>query len=146
MPQTPERKLEYDREYRKRNHWRRTGDIRWAENLKHRHGMDPAQWQAMYDEQNGECYLCRHPLPEDRGKIAIDHDHGHCSGRRSCRTCVRGLACDSCNKGISQFGDDPERMRRAADNLERAQAIIQALRIGKPEQPSLLDTDGAALR
>ena len=56
-----------------------------------------------------------------------------CRGERSCGTCIRGLACQRCNYGISQFGDDPERMRRVADNLEMANRALRAGR-SQPQQ------------
>lgn len=99
-----------------------TPEARWAHEIGYRHGMTPAQWQAMRDEQGGLCYLCLRPLPEGAREIVVDHDHRCCPPRRSCRLCRRGLACRNCNTGIGALGDSPERMRLAADNLERAQA------------------------
>ena len=99
--------------------------------------MYPAQWQAMWDEQHGKCYLCLEPLPENRKLVHVDHDHGHCPRQRSCSLCRRGLACGGCNLGIGAMGDSPERLRIAADNLERAQAMVKALMLSAPQQESL---------
>lgn len=115
------------RENARRVYASQTPGARWASDLKNRHGMTPAQWQLMRDEQSGLCYLCLRPLPEGAKLIVIDHDHSCCPPRRSCRLCRRGLACRYCNVGIGALGDSPERMRLAADNLERAQAIAAAL-------------------
>jgi hypothetical protein len=97
----------------------------------------------MFRKQDGRCYLCERQLPADRSKIVIDHDHDCCkpgpSGQSfSCGYCRRGLACDSCNTGISRFGEDPQLLRLVADNLERSQATTKALMMTKPEQRDLL--------
>jgi hypothetical protein len=86
--------------------------------LKHRHGITAERWEEMYLAQDGRCYLCEDAI--DRSGMHLDHDHACCPGNRACGVCVRGLACQLCNQGIGQFGDDPDRMRRVADNLERA--------------------------
>lgn len=114
----------------------------WAKLLRYLHGLRPEQWQAMFAEQDGRCYLCKRPLPADRQKIAIDHDHScTCGPRGSCSYCRRGLACSNCNSGVGMFGDDPQLMRLAAANLERAQAITKALMITKPVQGELIERD-----
>jgi hypothetical protein len=110
-----------------------TPEARWACQLKYSHGMTPAQWQAMRDEQDGLCYLCLRPLPEGAKEIHIDHDHRCCPKRRSCALCRRGLTCRYCNVGVGAMGDDPERMRLAADNLERAQAAARVMIAGAPQ-------------
>lgn len=85
--------------------------------LKHRFGLTLAQWDQMLIAQSGRCYLCGDPLVS---RVDIDHAHTCCPGIKSCGKCIRGLACQQCNQGIGQFQDDPDRMRRAADNLEAA--------------------------
>lgn len=86
--------------------------------LKSKYGVTLEQWEEMYERQDQCCYLCLEPLP--RAQVHIDHDHGCCSGKKSCGKCVRGLAHQKCNQGVGQFGDDPARLRLIADNLEAA--------------------------
>lgn len=114
-----------------------TPEARWASDLRSRHGMNPAQWQAMRDGQDGLCYLCLCPLPEGAKEIHIDHDHSCCPKRRSCALCRRGLTCRYCNVAIGAMGDDPERMRLAADNLERARAAFLARAASAPKADRL---------
>lgn len=90
--------------------------------LKSTMGITIEQWNDMLVEQSGRCYLCSEPLTPD---ITIDHDHQCCARRGSCGRCIRGLACRQCNQGLGQFKDDPERMRRAADALEAANARVR---------------------
>lgn len=82
-------------------------------------------WHA----QEGKCYLCGDPL--DRSKyrgIHLDHDHACCGPVRSCEKCRRGLACPHCNTLIGWARDDPDRLRRIADNLEAANALVRKRR------------------
>ena len=63
--------------------------------------------------------------PPQRVPDDVDHDHSCCPGSKTCGKCLRGLACQKCNQGIGQFGDDPDRMRRVADNLEAANCRLR---------------------
>lgn len=63
----------------------------------------------MLEAQGGMCAVCVQPL--SISKSHVDHDHG--TGG------VRGILCFNCNGGLGQFKDDPERLRRAAQYLER---------------------------
>jgi hypothetical protein len=93
---------------------------------KYLYGLTPEGRARLLAEQDGCCYLCGEPLQTGApGMVHVDHDHACCRGVRSCGTCVRGLACEPCNKGIGAFGDDPERMRRVADNLEMANRSLR---------------------
>ena len=90
------------RNYKQRqDYW----DIR---KLAWRYGMTADQYQEMLAIQDGCCAVCRRK--QVRCRLAVDHDHH--TGR------VRGLLCDSCNRAIGQFGDDPARIRQAAEYLE----------------------------
>ena len=68
------------------------------------------EYAAMYDEQEGKCAICG--CEADR----LDVDHSHLTDR------IRGLLCGPCNRAIGIMADDPSRLRKAADYLER-QAI-----------------------
>jgi Recombination endonuclease VII len=100
-----------------------------AADLKWMYGLTPDRVADLAVEQDNACYLCGEPLDWDNPrKIHVDHDHSCCRGRRSCGTCVRGLACHPCNTAIGLLGDDPERMRRVADNLEMAHRRLRETR------------------
>lgn len=107
--------------------------------LKHHHGLTPEQWQRMYDDQHGLCYLCEKPLPADPASIHIDHDHdGCCAPQKSCPFCRRGLAHRDCNRILGFVGDDPALLESMAANLRARQVAVLARRAQKPFQLDLL--------
>lgn len=76
----------------------------------------------MYDEmlssQGGVCKICGRP---DTGRINTRRlfvDHCHKTGR------VRGILCYKCNTLIGHAQDDPERLRKAAEYLEKGSDVI----------------------
>lgn len=83
--------------------------------LKKSFGLTVERYQAMHDAQDGRCAICGQVETMERGGkvrwLAVDHDHkdGH----------VRELLCSGCNVGLGNFGDDPARLRAAAEYLER---------------------------
>ena len=76
--------------------------------LKHRYGIGAAEFDALVRDQLGACAICGRQDPEH-----VDHDHA--TGR------VRGILCFNCNGGLGQFGDDPDRLYRAAFYVEDAE-------------------------
>jgi hypothetical protein len=121
----------------------RNPDGNWQNHLKYAHGMHPEDWFAMWKRQAGRCYLCDQALPEDRGKVHIDHDHSCCGKDRSCGRCRRGLAHRICNTllgWLETFGDVAA-IRLALvpflANYEREQARVQALMADAPRQDDL---------
>ena len=73
--------------------------------------MTPEFKAELLLKQGNRCAICRTAEPMGHGKWCIDHDHKN--GR------IRGLLCHSCNVGIGFLADDPERLRRAAEYIER---------------------------
>lgn len=113
-----------------------------AADVKYQYGLTPERVAELLEAQQGCCYLCGEPLEVGKPRsIHIDHDHSCCRGRRSCGTCIRGLACHPCNTGIGAFGDNPERMRRVADNLEMANRRLREMH-SSPDQAPVRE-DGA---
>lgn len=67
-------------------------------------GITPEEYAWLSDQQGGKCALCLRPetrsdrrWPGSTWSLAVDHDHGHCSGSTACKACIRGLLCASCN-------------------------------------------------
>ncbi len=76
-----------------------------AHNLFKRYRLTLAEYEAMYFDQDGSCLICR----ETEAQV-VDHDHS--TGR------VRGLLCQSCNRGLGQFMDSPIVVESALDYLK----------------------------
>jgi hypothetical protein len=122
-PEERERRAQGNRDYYRRNP--RSPEKNAEMHFRHRYGLTLAQRTQMAIDQDNLCYLCAESLPEDTRRIHTDHDRSCCPGNRSCGKCIRGLACEGCNTGIGLLGEDPERLRRVADNLEKANASIR---------------------
>lgn len=124
-PEQRERERQWHRDHYKKNPRppEKSADMHY----RHRYGLTLERRAQMVADQGGLCYLCDEPLPTDTRKIHTDHDRSCCPGKKkSCGSCVRGIACEGCNTGIGSLGDDPDRMRRVADNLEKANAKVRA--------------------
>lgn len=86
-------------------------------NLKRQYKITIADYDALYDKQDGKCAICeeRHEragLSSQRtGILVIDHCHK--------KGDVRELLCANCNAGIGMFGDDVRRLERAVLYLKR---------------------------
>jgi hypothetical protein len=78
-----------------------------AYTLKKKHGLTTEAYASMFAQQEGRCAICREPPGYVR--LAVDHDHG--------TGVIRGLLCDSCNRGIGFLQDSPRVLRAAAKYL-----------------------------
>ncbi len=66
----------------------------------------------MFEKQNGECRICNVKLNKNRyvGDMAVV-DHCHTTGK------IRGLLCNSCNRGLGYFRDNPKFLSNAISYL-----------------------------
>lgn len=70
-------------------------------------------YEQLRREQGAECAVCGLPESDNRnGRLHLDHDHKDGGG-------IRGLLCNRCNMALGLMLDEPERLRAAADYLER---------------------------
>ena len=78
-------------------------------------GITPEQYDAMLKEQGGVCAICREPETgrNRAGAVSLAVDHDHETGL------VRGLLCNTCNRGIGLLKDRPDILRSALQYLER---------------------------
>ncbi len=80
-----------------------------------RYGITPEEYES---RRLLPCEICGTYKPPTRlGGKGQHIDHCHKTGR------VRGTLCDDCNRGMGSFKDDSERLRSAADYLERYAAL-----------------------
>lgn len=95
----------YDIEWRKQN-----PDAYRSIILKHRYGITTDDYRTLLSKQNNVCAICLKPEKEKRKKY-LSIDHCHITNK------VRGLLCDTCNKGLGLFQDDSELLVKAAEYL-----------------------------
>lgn len=97
--------------------WARTpqgAELKIASHLKRAYGISIGEFETLFSFQDGKCAICQLELV--RGKEThVDHDHY--SGQ------VRGLLCHHCNLMLGHAKDNPERLRSAADYLEKYSAL-----------------------
>lgn len=80
--------------------------------LKLKYGMSVDQYWEMYESQNGCCAICKSNESGSRHKLlSVDHDHD--------TGVVRGLLCNTCNRGIGLLKDSPEVLSSAIEYLTR---------------------------
>lgn len=72
------------------------------------YGLEPGQYQRIYEFQGGRCFICRRATGASR-RLSVDHDHK--TGK------VRGLLCRPCNDVLGHLRDDPEAFERGMNYL-----------------------------
>jgi hypothetical protein len=73
-------------------------------------------YEDMLRIQNGVCAICG-GVNSNGENLSIDHDHNCCPTVKSCGSCIRGLLCGDCNRGIGLLKDSIENIRRAESYL-----------------------------
>lgn len=84
--------------------------------LKWKFGIDLNEYNRILGEQNGVCAICgklNNRLRKNGKIFDLDVDHCHITGK------VRGLLCNRCNKGMGDFNDNVELLKRAINYLEK---------------------------
>jgi Recombination endonuclease VII len=81
-----------------------------------RYGLSLEELRAILMRQGNACAICR------RSGVRLYIDHCHVTNM------VRRLLCRNCNTGLGCFGDDPVRLRAAADYLEETRREHEAAR------------------
>lgn len=74
--------------------------------IKHRYGITIEKYEEFLLKQNSVCAICSKP-ETIKGKTSLSVDHCHITNK------VRGLLCDSCNKGLGNFKDNPQLLEKA---------------------------------
>lgn len=85
------------------------------------HGISDHIYEAMIDNQNNQCDICKGPFDETR-LTNIDHDHSN--GK------VRGILCRSCNWLLGNAGDNIHTLENAITYLKKHQEkLVSAQRV-----------------
>ncbi len=73
--------------------------------LKHKYNLSIEQYNKMFIEQNGLCYLC------NKHECILCVDHNHKTGE------IRKLLCRTCNSALGGFHDDIFLLEKAINYL-----------------------------
>jgi hypothetical protein len=110
--------------------------------LRDKYNIEQSDYKALLRAQNGRCGICGTEDPGGRWGLSfhVDHDHACCPGKKSCGECVRGLLCSSCNTGVGNFRDDPNRLIAAAAYLVQRQDVLSTFTKEKALMPTVRTT------
>lgn len=110
---------EFDRAQNERKKRKENPTYFRGADIKRTFGITLETYQRIFVAQGGVCAICKNPEKDKRnGRVkwlAIDHCHE--------RSVVRGLLCFACNSTLGRMGENPARLRAAADYLEMAKAV-----------------------
>lgn len=90
---------------------RRNPEQKQNSKFKARYGITLDQFREMSTAQNDECLICsKHKSLNKNSKLFVDHCHATQK--------VRGLLCDSCNRGLGAFKDNPLLLLKAMEYIK----------------------------
>ncbi len=95
-----------------RSPWERHAVARRRSKLWLTYTLTPEAYQALHDQRNGTCAICG----DCAAKRSLHVDHDHVTGT------VRGLLCNSCNRGMGLLKDDAAVLEAAIVYLKRTAA------------------------
>jgi hypothetical protein len=75
--------------------------------LTTKYGIDLSQFNEMYSQQDGKCYICQSSVPNDEIRV----DHNHSTG------IVRKLLCHNCNVILGHAKEDPDILLKCVEYL-----------------------------
>lgn len=111
----PLKKAQYDKEYRKRNSWRKKA---WNYDVTVQFLLN------LLIEQDYKCAICKQVEVNRHSSGAFMHlSIDHCHKTRK----VRGFLCQKCNQGLGLFRDDPSLLKAAASYLESDHRWVDAV-------------------
>ncbi len=86
---------------------------KWA--LKKHYGLTLETYEDLLKSHDYKCAVCLSPGPESifQGSQGLCVDHCHKTGR------VRGILCAKCNIALGQLEDDPDKILRLYQYLNR---------------------------
>lgn len=81
--------------------------------MKRKYGLSAEEHKELHDAQDGKCAICgKEEWIKINGQtVSLAIDHCHSSGE------VRGLLCNSCNRGLGLFFDNPDLLKAAQDYI-----------------------------
>ena len=97
-----ERKAKNPEKYKKKEQERK---------LIQKYNINKDQYNKILKSQNYCCYICEKHMSEFSKSLYVDHCHT--TGK------VRGLLCNSCNKGLGDFKDNTLYLLKAIKYLEK---------------------------
>jgi len=79
--------------------------------LKKKYNVTEEEYENMLIAQENKCAICLDEFTSNSRHIQVDHCHNTKE--------VRGILCGTCNRGLGQFKDNPDLLKKAAAYLEK---------------------------
>jgi hypothetical protein len=92
---------------RMQKHYAENAESWRPRHLRRTYGISVDEYEELLEAQGGVCAVCRtqRPFTSNRHRnFSIDHSHADgCDhpANRACKTCIRGLLCNVCNRQVA---------------------------------------------